>query len=187
MNRRSFVRAAGAGTLVSLGLGGEAHATLVRGLTLEELAAESGRILVGRALDSSCQWVTIAGRRRIVTDTRVRVEDVLAKAAPADSEILVRTLGGSIGDVGALVHGEADLLLDESCVVFLRPVADGMHRIIGMAQGHYPVAPDVQRVPRLKRSPRSSEIVGGNRAAIRRLVGLDIDTARRSIHEALKR
>lgn len=187
MNRRSLLRAVGAGALISVGIAEEAQATLVRGLTLEELSAESGRILVGRALDSSCQWVTIGGRRRIVTDTRVRVEDVLAKDAPADSEILVRTLGGTIGDVGALVHGEADLLLDESCVVFLRTLPEGVHRVTGMAQGHYPLAPDAGRVPRLKRSPRSSEIVGGDRAAIRRLVGLDIDTAKRSIREALKR
>jgi hypothetical protein len=187
MKRRSLIQAAGAGALVSLGLERVAEASLVRGLSLEELTGESGRILVGRPLDSSCHWVTIGGRRRIVTDTRVRVEDVLAKDAPSDSEVLVRTLGGTIGKIGALVHGEAELAMDQPCVVFLRSEAEGVHRVVGMAQGHYPVLPDVSRVQRLRASPRSGEVMAGDRSALRRLVGRELIEARSMIREAIRR
>lgn len=187
MHRRQLIGAMGAGALVSLGFGGEARATLLRGLSLEEITDQSARILLGRALDSTCQWVTIGGRRRIVTDTRVRVEDVVAKDAPSDSEILVRTLGGTIGNLGALVHGEAELLLEEPCLVFLRTTTEGIHRVTGMAQGHYPVALDAKSLRRLKPSPRGSEIVGGSNAAVRRLVGRELGEARVLIREALKR
>jgi hypothetical protein len=187
MQRRTFIGALGAGVVGALGVPREAVATLVRSLSLEELAGESGRILVGRALDSTSQWVTIGGRRRIVTDTRVRVEEVVAKERPTDSEVLVRTLGGTVGDVGALVHGEAEFAQDESCLVFLRTATDGLHRVTGMAQGHYPLIADTSKVLRLRPSPRAGEIVGGDRAAARRLVGRDFAEARSLIREALAR
>lgn len=187
MHRRNLIRAMGATALASVGFGREAHATLVRGLSLEELAGQSRRILVGRALDATSHWVTLGGRRRIVTDTRLRVEDVVAKEKPEDSEILVRTLGGTVGDVGALVHGEAELAYDEPCMVFLRVSSDGVHRVTGMAQGHYPIFPDAKRVLRLRASPRASEIVGNERIALRRLVGRELGEARVLVNEALRR
>lgn len=185
MQRRMFVGASAA-LLTSLGFTRSAEATLVRGLSLEELVAQSSRILVGRALDATSQWVTLGGRKRIVTDVRVRVEDVLAKAPPEASEIMVRTLGGTVGNVGALVHGEAELMFDEECVVFLRVASEGIHRIIGMAQGHYPLRPDEKRVQRLHASPRSAEILANDRSALRRLVGRDLSEAHSMIRGVLK-
>lgn len=176
---------ASAALLTGLGFSRGANATLVRGLSLEELTAKSSRILVGRALDSTSQWVTLGGRKRIVTDVRLRVEDVLAKAAPADSELLVRTLGGKVGGVGALVHGEAELVLEESCVIFLRADADGIHRVLGMAQGHYPLRPDDRRIQRLQPSPRSAEILANERSALKRLVGRELGEAHALIRGAL--
>jgi len=187
MKRRSLLGALGFGGLVSLGFARDARATLVRGLSLEELAAGSTRILRARALDSTSHWVVVGGRRRIVTDTRVLVEDVIAKDAPSDRELLVRTLGGTVGDVGALVHGEAELTYDEPCLVFLKALPEGLHRVNGMAQGHYPLVLDNRKVPRLRPSPRSSEVLGADRSAIARLVGRDLPEARALIHEALRR
>src|SRR5690606_40884069 len=63
-------------------------------------------ILVGTALEATCRFEYIGGKRRIVTDTRFAVEAPLAKAEPGESEVLVRTLGGVIGDLGELVRSE---------------------------------------------------------------------------------
>ena len=167
-------------------MGARAEASVVRGLSLEELSRTSDRILVGRALDGFSHWEKVGGRKRIVTDTRVRVEDVLAKGEPSDAEILVRTLGGSVGDLSALVHGEALLRNDERCVLFLSE-REQVHRVIGMAQGHYPVLPDVERIERLYRSPRNLELRGGQNLAAQRLIGQKVSAARVLIQEALKR
>lgn len=187
MNRRSLLAALGGGTLGSLSLSRDVAATLLRGLSLEELSGESTRIVVGRALDATSQWALVGGRRRIVTDTRVRIEEVVAKAAPAEAEILVRTLGGTVGKIGALVHGEAELALDESCLVFLRTLPNAIHSVTGMAQGHYPMRPDARKVVRLRPSPRANEVLGADATAIRRLAGRELVEARSLIREALKR
>lgn len=186
LQRRVFLGVTGL-SIVAAALPEEAHATLVRGLSLEELTKSSQRILLGRALDSTSQWAKVGGRRRIVTDTRVRVEDVVAKSAPRDGEVLVRTLGGIVGDVGALVHGEAELALDQPCVVFLNEGADGIHHVTGMAQGHYPMLQDAARKLRLRASPRVAEVLGKGTGAVRRLAGLEFGEARTLIREALSR
>ncbi len=164
-----------------------AQATVIRGLSLEELTRESERILLGRALEATSHWVTFAGRKRIVTDTRWRVDDAVAKERPRDSEVMIRTLGGRVGDVGAIVHGEAELALEEPCVLFLRALPDGLHRVSGMSQGHYPLRADTQRIVRLQPSPRANEVLVNDRTALRRLVGRELPEARDLIRKALAR
>jgi hypothetical protein len=170
----------------ALALPRAAKATLLRGLSLEALSATSGRIVYGSALEASSHWEVLGGHKRIVTDTRVRVDDVIAKAAP-DQEILVRTLGGTMGDLAAMVYGEALLVLDEPCVLFLSEQPAGVHRVVGMAQGHYPVRPDLQRAMRLKVSPRAPELLGDAKLAVHRLPGQELSTAASMIREALSR
>lgn len=183
-SRRVLLGAAALG-LGELCLPRLAQATLVRGLSLEELARSSQLIVLGTALEANSHWETLGGRRRIVTDTRVRVEDVLEKGAP-DSEVLVRTLGGTIGDIAALVHGEAVLNLEQRAVLFLGEHA-GAQRVTGMAQGHYPVLADAQKALRLTPSPRGAELVGNANLAVKRLSGLELGAARTLIREALRK
>lgn len=180
-------RVALAGVVASAGgvlLPSVAQATVVRGLSLPELAKGSRRILVGTALEANAHWEVIGGRRRIVTDTRLRVDEMVNDAS-ADSELLVRTLGGTVGDIGAKVHGEALLNLNERCMVFLQEPATGIHRVVGMAQGHYPVRPDAQRALRLQMSPQAPELVGKADFATLRLRGLELNRAKLLIREAL--
>lgn len=183
-DRRYFLGVLGAG-LASVGLARVAHATTIRGLSLEELSHESERILLGTALEASSRWAVIGGRRRIVTETRWRIDDAIAKQAPRDAEVMIRTLGGRIGDVGAIVHGEAELELEQPCVLFLRELPDGALRVNGMSQGHYPLLADTARILRLRASPRSSEVMSDERGAIRRLVGRQLPEARVLIRGAL--
>ncbi|HYO93477.1 MAG TPA: hypothetical protein VER33_03150 [Polyangiaceae bacterium] len=166
---------------------GPAEATLMRSLTLEALASRSARIVVATALESSSRWVELGGRRRIVTDTRVRIEEGIAKQDSSDSEVMVRTLGGVVGELGALVHGEAELALDEPCVVFLAPRAADLHSVAGMAQGHYPLRTDPKRVLRLQPSPRAAELLGNEHSAVERLVNQELKVARTRILEAVRR
>src|SRR5688572_9864103 len=129
----------GLGVVVAAGLIPRwAEATTARGLTLEVLSKKSQHIVVGTPLDSVVRYETIAGQKRIVTETRFGIDDEVA-SAPGDSEILVRTLGGILDGVGELVHGEAQLVLNERSVVFLHARADGVLWLQGMAQGHYPL------------------------------------------------
>ncbi|MEO8920026.1 MAG: hypothetical protein ABI488_21575 [Polyangiaceae bacterium] len=161
-----------------------AQATLFRGLSLPELAKLSELILLVTPLDASSHWEELGGRQRIVTDTRVRVEDVVAKAAPSNGELLVRTLGGTVGDRAALVNGEAALFVNQTSVLFLVRFA-GALRVTAMAQGHYPLRSDADRVVRLTESLHAPELVGEGQPAMHLLPGLELDRARALIRKAL--
>jgi len=101
----------------------------------------------------------------------------LAGADPAQDELLVRTLGGRVGELGELVHGEAMLTLGERSVLFVMPTRDALG-VTAMAQGHYPLRRDNAGAERLRRSPEAAELLHEEGSAVKRLTGLQIAEAR---------
>jgi hypothetical protein len=174
VSRRGFLLGTGCG--VALGaLSTPAAATVVRSVSLPVLVQSSRRIVVMTALASHSHYEELGRRRRIVTDTRVRIEEALAKAEGIDSELLVRTLGGKVGDVGELVHGQAQLALDEPCVAFLLQGPDGLHYVNAMSQGHYPLRGSGTRL--LRASPDLPKVLGFDDSAVKALVGSELGAA----------
>lgn len=176
MDRRGFARVAAAGALVTL-VGSPARASLARAVRLEDLTARSQHVLLGEPLDAESVWERIGQRRHIVTYTRVRALEVLAGADPKQTELMVRTLGGRIGELGELVHGEAALALGTRNVLFMMPVGSAL-ALTAMAQGHYPLKRDKVGVERLRRSPQASELLDEAGSAVQRLPGLELGEAR---------
>ena len=156
-------------------------------MSLPSLVQGSRRIVVVTALASESHFEELGRRRRIVTDTRVRVEERLAKADGADSELLIRTLGGSLGRLGERVHGQAQLVVGEPCVAFLLQGPDGLHYVNGMAQGHYPLQRDSAGTELLRRSPAATELLDEADSAVRRLMGLRVSEARSLVQQAVRR
>jgi hypothetical protein len=163
---------------------GTASATVVRALSLPALVQGSRRVVVVTALDAESHYEELGRRRRVVTDTRVRVEDVLAKAPTNERELMVRTLGGAIGRLGERVHGQAQLRLGEVCVAFLLEGPDGLHYVNGMAQGHYPLRERAGL--RLERSPDLPEILDFESSAVKALVGSQLGEAATRIRGLVK-
>lgn len=163
----------------------EAHATLVRGLTLAQLVAKSELVLQLTPLDAFSHYVDIGDRRSLVTDTLARVDDVLAKAHPPGSELTIRTLGGRLGNTGEIVHGQAELALQATCAAFLKRGQDGAHWVMGMAQGHYPLRADGPQL-RLSASPNLPTIRDWSTSAVRRLTGQTLPDARRLVADLVQ-
>lgn len=161
---------------------GSASGSVARALSLRKLVRSSHQVLVGTALEAHSRWEHVGGRKRIVTYTRVRVDDHIAGEA-TEHEILVRTLGGRVGKIGQVVHGEALLLVGEPAVLFVTHAPDGVLAVAGMSQGHYPVRADTRGVRRLGPSHRSFELLGPE-AAARQLVGRPVEEARTRIRKA---
>ena len=178
VSRRGFLLSIGSGVAVST-VGASASATVVRSLSLPALVQGSRRIVVVTALGAESHYEELGRRRRIVTDTRLRVEEGIAKSDGLDRELMLRTLGGSIGDVGELVHGQAQLVLGEPCVAFLLRGPDGLHYINGMAQGHYPLRGSGTR--RLNSSADLPKILDFDSSAVKALVGSELGAASRRI------
>jgi hypothetical protein len=168
----------GAALLPVLLLAPRARATLMRGLSLRALCAQSQHIVLARAIESQCVSLPIAGQRMIVTETKVRIEDALEKVAPGSAEVVVRTLGGVLNGVGELVHGQAELLFGQPCLAFLKRADDGALWVTGMAQGHYPIASVERSEPRLFASPRLPTLADFEHSAVRGLVGQNLLQAR---------
>lgn len=155
-----------------------AQAGVARGLPLDELVKRSNHVLRGTPLEAYSEWSSFGKERRIVTYTRVRVDSPLREGDSPDSELLVRTLGGVVGDLGQVVHGEATLLIGESCVAFLKTMHDGVLGVTAMAQGHYPLLADAAGLYRLNSSPELAVLLDEQRSAVARLRGRTYDEAK---------
>ena len=160
-----------------------ALASLARAVTLRELVRASRRVVVGTALDYQCRWESVGRRKRIVTYTRVRIDESLGPAE-ADAEILVRTLGGQVAGVGQVVHGEAVLLIGESAILFVGQEPDGAESVVEMAQGHYPIRTAKDGVRRVFPSPRLSDLGSSPDAATTLLIGQRAEDALEIVRKA---
>ena len=174
MYRRGFVRVAALGALGAL-FSKQALASVSRAVPLEALTQRSQHVFLGEPLDAYAVWERIGGRKHIVTYTRVRAH-----------ELLVRTLGGTVGELGELVHGEAVLQVGHRSVMFVMPNRDAL-AVTAMAQGHYPLRRDSAGLERLLRSPHAAELIGEAGAAVKRLPGLRVPEARSLLQQVVRK
>jgi hypothetical protein len=163
-----------------------ARASLSRAVPLAELVGRSQHVMVGEPLDAYSVWERLGERKHIVTYTRVRAVELLAGADPKADELLVRTLGGRVGELGELVHGEAMLTLGARGVLFVMPAGSALG-ITAMAQGHYPLMRDGAGIERLRRSPEANELVQEDGSAVKRLPGLQVTEARGLLRLAVQK
>ncbi len=145
LSRRSFQLGLTA-CATSLTLAPPALATTVLGLSLDEMVKRSQRVTVGVPVHYSSEWAFVGGTRRIVTFTRVVQEEDLFSDERSADELLVMTLGGTVGDLRQKVPGEAALPLGERALLFATPeYEDGVRLVVGMAQGKYALEADDDR------------------------------------------
>ncbi len=145
----------------------------------------SSRIVLGVPLEGTPRYEQIGETRHIVTYTRFRVDELM-HGGPQEPEILVRTLGGRLGQLGEIVHGEAELALNQPCVMFVRIDPDGIEQVTAMAQGHYPMLADASGTLRLSASRNMAHLVGGHDSAVAQLTGVKLADARTLILGARK-
>ncbi len=181
--RRQFLVGVGTAAVGAL-LPRPALAGVARGVRLDELVQRSAHIFRGRPLEAYSEWARFGDERRIVTYTRVRVDEALV--GDGEPELLVRTLGGTVGNLGQIVHGEAQLLIDEDCVAFLMTMKDGMLGVTAMAQGHYPLSGDSTGVLRLNPSRHLPVILDDKGTAVSRLSGRTVLEARDLVKQVVR-
>lgn len=167
-----------------------AEASVSVQMTLDELVVASQRVVIATPLDRSSRWEELPSGRRIVTYTRLAIDETLAGASSA--EVTVRTFGGVVDDIGQQVSGEAMLKIGERALVFLADLEDGDVRVVavtGMAQGHYPLDESASE-PVLKASPDRGTLVnrrGPRVPAAFVLVGAKLSDARAKIADSVSR
>jgi hypothetical protein len=131
----------------------------------------------------------------IVTDVRLRVQSALKGGTKPGEAITATLLGGTIGDVGLHVPGEASIPDGRGVIVFLRRATNGELNVSGMSQGVLsisgqggsamvmPAAPDAELVQpddsgKLKPAPEAMasgpQPLAAVMAEIRRLAGTEL-------------
>jgi hypothetical protein len=103
----------GAFILVWLAVATEGLSLTVENISLERMARESHAIVYGTALSSYSQWEG----KSIFTYTTIRVKESLKGENGAT--IVVKQMGGHVGDIGQEVSGSPQLHRNEDVVLFL--------------------------------------------------------------------
>jgi hypothetical protein len=102
-----------------------------RQYSIEELTSRAEIVAVGTVASRNAEWS--ADQKRIWTHVLVSVTEQL-KGSPAD-ELLIRTPGGEVGEVGEIYSHAARFTDNEEVVVFLNRDARGVLRVTGGEQG----------------------------------------------------
>jgi hypothetical protein len=189
LSRRQVLRGIGAvcagAALPTLAVPGAAWASTARAISLPQLVGLSQYALVGTPAGATSRWETVGSSRRIVTYVTLQVSHPIDGRPPGDTSLMVRTLGGSVGDIGQLVHGEARLELGAPAVVFLTPDGDGVLGVTAMAQGHYPLSFDPDKIARLRPSPDMPALLDVKDSAVQRLVRRTVLEAEQLVSEIM--
>jgi hypothetical protein len=113
--------------------------TLVRA-GLEDLVAGNRTVVVGEVLDARSYWNEEG--TFILTDVRVSASEVL-KGDPREKELTVTLMGGTVGEMTALIIGGAELVPGKAYVLFLNeddlPGVKGIRTVPGHSQGVFDI------------------------------------------------
>jgi hypothetical protein len=129
----------------------DADASVSIPVTFEDLVQRASAAVVVTPLEQYGVWED----GRIATYTHVRVERRVA--GRLTGEVWVRSEGGSVGNIGQLVEGEAAFAMGKASLVFLHPHGGSASAttfgVVEGAQGQFPIVTLGRASPRLVASP----------------------------------
>jgi len=120
---------------VTWALASPAHATVLIGADLGELAHDAVAIARGRVAAVDAQWTP--DRRTIETLVTLEVDAYLKGALGSTVQFLVP--GGSLGRYRSIVVGAPQFAVDERVVVFLGARGPSVPYVVGFSQGVFRV------------------------------------------------
>lgn len=170
-----------AGLLLAAPLG----AVIMRALSLNELVEGSDRIVLATVISNESRWND--EHTRIYTYTTIRVEEYLKGSGSVGETLVVRTLGGAVGEMGLHVEGAPVFRPNDKEVIFLSSITGRPEfSVTGWNQGRFKVLthPEtgqervVRTLPGTRVVQTQGESTGSELRAIRTLD--DLRTAVRS-------
>lgn len=129
----------------------EARASVSVAVLYDDLLKGSDAAAVVAPTSASSVWEN----GRIYTYTKLRVERTVGGSVGTGQEVLVRTMGGVVENVGQHVDGEPVFTTGQPCLVFLKKAASGTFVVQSRAQGQYAIVAD-ENDPKVQRFVRSS-------------------------------
>jgi hypothetical protein len=123
----------GLALLLVAAVAASASAATLLAADLAQLVRMSDYVVLAKAESRASRKQESSGL--IVTDVQLRVQNGLKGSAKPGDVLTATLLGGSIGDVGLHVPGEAHIPGDRGVIVFLRRASNGELNVSGMSQG----------------------------------------------------
>ncbi len=125
------------GLIAPLMIASLASATLIEALDMRTLVTDSDHIVLGTVIHTEARYDHLD---RIVTDATLRIEENMWGRAAENGTIVMRSLGGAMGDVGMRIEGEPSLDVGDRVILFAREIrSERVLRPVGMSQGVLPV------------------------------------------------
>ncbi len=114
----------------------QAGATIVRAFSLSSMTTSAQSIVRGTVIDQDVVYDARWGR--VYTQSLIEVEEVLWGVESPGELVVLRQIGGELDGVLSMVVGTAPVEIGDEILTFAR-TADGLHFLVGMAQGLYHV------------------------------------------------
>lgn len=133
------------------GVGSTARASVLTKLSLADMTARAEHVFWGRVERLESKFVN-GHDGVIITEVQIRCQRSI-RGAKEGSLVTVRHLGGTVGELGQKVFGEASYQVGEE-VVLLAEMREGSLYAVGMAQGKL-------HIDRSMGSPRVQVDLGG--------------------------
>jgi hypothetical protein len=112
-------------------------------MSLPELVSNSDAVVRGEVTKTECRWIHPdwdPNSRIIVTDVTLTVLNSI-KGKLDNTEVIIETPGGEIGDTGLWVEDAPRFRPGEETIVFLGPEnPQGMHSVTNSCNGKYTIA-----------------------------------------------
>ena len=157
--------------LAALAWAGTASSSTFKPIPLSRLVERSSLVVVATPIAYSTHFATLGKTSRLVTDVTLEVSWTLRGQDSTGKDIIVRTLGGTIDGLAQIVYGEARLAIGQTSLLFLAPDRDQVLHVFGMAQGHFPTAPDDKGDWLVTRSPGLEGVLRPELSAVEALAG----------------
>jgi hypothetical protein len=107
-------------------------------LDLRQLVGRADAVFVGKVLKVQSKWTEDG--KRIVTDATVEVKQSV-RGTTLGQKVVVRSLGGSVGETGMKVSGSPVFRAGDEVLLFT-DTRQGHRYVVGMSQGAYYVSRD---------------------------------------------
>lgn len=124
--------------VLALAVSAALGAVLLR-MDLPEMVEEAQVICLGRVAAIESEWDEHRGV--IYSFATIKLQRIIKGDGTGDT-LVVRYLGGKVGDVGMSVPGAPSFRTDEDVLLFLTAEEDGSYSVMGMSQGKYEIELD---------------------------------------------
>ena len=132
------------------------HSSHLQGLSLKELSQGADSILVGKVLETYSDWGDQG--RYIYTYVKFKILNDIKGTQNHDDEVLIRYLGGVVGNKEMSVEGGVRFRTGEKALLFLEKSHGGFLSVMGLSLGKFRIIYDAFSAQEVVENPSNPQL-----------------------------